>query len=152
MRRRTRHNDRYYSNLRAIRRQSFGAAGHIRARPGSYGANGTPSVHPRAVLLVGIHGRSGSDWPRPDNIAAVHSRTDDSSRCSQARRYGPGGWNGLTRPQYWRVSCEKSARTRLTRLPQCQCQETTTIRPSEITVAEPRTRFLSNTRRNESRS
>jgi len=60
MRPRTRRDGRNYSSLCAIRRQSFGIGRHIGARPGGCGANGTPSVHPRAFLLGGIHGRAAS--------------------------------------------------------------------------------------------
>ena len=62
------------------------------------GANGTPSVHPLAFLFGRIHGRAGSHWPRPDNIAAVYSRTDDPSRCGQVRRYGAGSRHGFRLP------------------------------------------------------
>ena len=85
MRPRTRRHGRHYSSLCAIRGPCAWTARHIRARPGGYGANGTPSVHPRAFLFGRIYGRPGSYWPRPDNIAAVYSRTDDPSRSAQVR-------------------------------------------------------------------
>jgi len=88
MRPRTRCDGGNYSSLCAIRRRSFGTARNMGERPGGCWANGTPSVHPRAFLLGGIHGRTGSHWPGPDNIAAVHRRTDDPSCCGQARPYG----------------------------------------------------------------
>ena len=40
-----------------------------RSAPGGYGANGTPSVHTRAFVFGRLHGRAGSHWPRPDNVA-----------------------------------------------------------------------------------
>src|SRR5208337_4666924 len=43
-------------------------------------------------------GRAGSHWPGPDNIAAVHSRTDDPSRCGQVGPHGPGSWHGFRLP------------------------------------------------------
>ena len=59
---------------------SFGTARNMGERPGGCWANGTPSVHPRAFLLGGIHGRAGSHWPGPDNIAAVHRRLGAACR------------------------------------------------------------------------
>src|SRR5262249_3740421 len=61
-------------------------ARHIGARPGSYGANRTPSVRTRAFLFGRIHGRAGCHWPQSDNVAAVHSRTHDPSGCAQVRQ------------------------------------------------------------------
>ena len=77
MRPRTRRDGRYHPSLCAIRGRCIGTARHIGARPGGHGKNGTPSVHLRAFLFGRIHGRAGSHWPWPDNIAAVHSRSDD---------------------------------------------------------------------------
>ena len=71
MRPRARRDGRNYSSLRAIRGRSIGTTGHIGARPGGYGAGGTPSVLPRGVLCGRIHGRADFHWPRPDNVAAV---------------------------------------------------------------------------------
>jgi protein-L-isoaspartate(D-aspartate) O-methyltransferase len=61
-------------------------------------ANRSRSVHPRPFVLSRIQGRVGSHWRGPDNIAAVHSRTDDPSRCDQVRRHHPGSWHGFRLP------------------------------------------------------
>src|SRR6516225_7982232 len=95
---RTRCDGRKYSSVCALRPQSFGTARHIGKRPGGCETNGTPSVHPWAFLLGGIHGRTGSHWPGPDNIAAVRSCTDDRSRCGQARPHGLGSWHRFRLP------------------------------------------------------
>ena len=89
----TRCNGRNYSSLCPIRGQCFGTARHIGSRLGRDRANGPPSLHPRALLLSGIHGRAGSHWPGPDNIAAVDSRTDDGSRRRQGRRHCLRSWH-----------------------------------------------------------
>ena len=39
----------------------------------------------RAILVRSHTWTSDSHWPRPDNIAAVHSRPDEPSRCGQVR-------------------------------------------------------------------
>src|SRR6266550_67812 len=75
-----------------------GAARHIGDRPAGYGANGTPPVHAWAFLLASIHGRAGTHWQGPNNIAAVHSRADDPFRGSQIRPYRPGSWHWFRLP------------------------------------------------------
>ena len=68
MRPRARRDGRNYSSLRAIRGRSIGTTRHIGARPGGYGAGGTPSVLPGgscsvaymdAPILIG-HGQTMS--------------------------------------------------------------------------------------------
>ena len=98
MRPRTRRDGRNRSGLRAIRGGCFGAARHIGDRPAGYGANGTPPVHAWAFLLASIHGRAGTHWQGPNNIAAVHSRADDPFRGSQIRPYRPGSWHWFRLP------------------------------------------------------
>src|SRR5262249_50777186 len=100
----TRCDGRKYSSVCALRPQSFGTARHIGKRPRGCETNGTPSVHPWAFLLGGIHGRAGSHWPGPDNIAAVRSCTDDRSRCGQARPHGLGSWHRFRLPGRVRVA------------------------------------------------
>ena len=88
MRPRARRHGRNLSGLRPVPRRCFGTAGFVgarRLRP--VGANETPPVHSRAILLDRIRGHAGSDRPRPDHIAAVHRGLDDPVGRGRARSY-----------------------------------------------------------------
>src|SRR5438552_5367655 len=65
--------------IRALARSDASVLGQqgISESPGGHGADETPSVHLRAILLHRIRGQADSDRLRPNHIAAVHRGRDD---------------------------------------------------------------------------
>ena len=85
MRPRTRRHGRHYSSLCAIRGPCAWTARHIRARPEAMGQTERHRFIPERSCSVAYMDAPVLIWPRPDNIAAVYSRTDDPSRSAQVR-------------------------------------------------------------------